>query len=99
MLVTTAAVIYAVAEVCHVECAQVDVAGLDTQMVALARKKKSLQAALDRQQDLSQHLMQVSSPLRVVHAVAVVLVASPVSSPVQQCTPDFVFPIKVQPPT
>ena len=46
---------------CHVECAQVDVAGLDAQMVALARKKKSLQAALDRQQDLSQHLTQVSS--------------------------------------
>ena len=40
---------------------QVDVAGLDKQMVALMHKQQQLQAALDRKEDLCQRLSQVCS--------------------------------------
>ena len=40
---------------------QVDVAGLDKQMVALMHKQQQLQAALDRKEGLCQRLSEVCS--------------------------------------
>ncbi len=44
---------------------QVDVAGLDAQMVALARKQGSLQDALERKEDLCQQLAQVQQASKI----------------------------------
>ena len=40
---------------------QVDIAGLDARMVALAQQQGQLQAALDRKQSLSEQLTEVSA--------------------------------------
>ena len=53
---------------------QVDAAGLDVRMVALAQQQRQLQAALDRKKGLLEQLTQVSAcPGTLAYAVCYIL--------------------------